>query len=524
MILPFPLALILAAWFGFSALSYEIVWARLFSFASFGRAQAFGWMLGFYLIGLAFGALWSGKISQVERDRGSALSLLGRCSALANILGFLIVPLCSWIAVIGNWFHFAFLILLGSMLFGISLPLLCQFAIRSDSKAGARLSYVYLANIMGSGAGSFLTGFVLMDWLKLWQIQTLLLASGLFLSTGLQFYCRRVFARDMLLWGTMLLLLLVSGPLHNGLYERLLYGNKYQEGTRFSQTVESRHGVVNVTTNRLIYGGGIYDGVIDTKFEPGSWLVRPYFISAVHPNPREVLVIGMASGAWTQILAGNPAIEKITVVEISEGYLQVVRRWPQVSSILSNPKVEIFIDDGRRWLRRNRDRKFDAVVMNTTFHWREFTSALLSREFLQNVGEHLKEGGIVLWNTTESPRAMRTGMAVFPHTMAVLNNCLGSFKPLTVDRNRWKNILENYRIDGSPLFDPESTTSGETLESILKFVDPPSAGSDWHVRNRKEMERDYPPGKLITEDNLGSEYDVSLNLVFYKLTRGFRRN
>ena len=91
--------------------------------------------------------------------------------------------------------------------------------------------------------------------------------------------------------------------------------------------------------------------------------------------------------------------------------------------------------------------------MNTTHHWREFASSLLSQEFLTLAKIHLAPGGIVIWNCTSSPRAARTGLEVFPHTMMCLNNCIGSLDPLVVDKARWRQVLTAYRIDGEPLFD-----------------------------------------------------------------------
>jgi len=59
--LSFRTALIWSALSGFLALSWEIVWARVFNFASGSRAPVFGFMLASYLAGLALGSLWSKK-------------------------------------------------------------------------------------------------------------------------------------------------------------------------------------------------------------------------------------------------------------------------------------------------------------------------------------------------------------------------------------------------------------------------------------------------------------------------------
>ena len=83
-----------------------------------------------------------------------------------------------------------------------------------------------------------------------------------------------------------------------------------------------------------------------------------------------------------------------------------------VSSLLANPKVHIVIDDGRRWLASNPARRFDVIVMNTTFHWRAHTTNLLSEEFLRLARAHLRAGGILHYNTTGSEDALKRAFRV----------------------------------------------------------------------------------------------------------------
>lgn len=55
-------------------------------------------------------------------------------------------------------------------------------------------------------------------------------------------------------------------------------------------------------------------------------------------------------GARAQRVA---AIKHMTVVEINPGYLKLIAQYPQVAAVLSDPRIEIVVDDGRRWLRRH---------------------------------------------------------------------------------------------------------------------------------------------------------------------------
>ena len=53
------IAILVAAVSGFIALSYEILWIRVYTYATEGEPQAFGFLLGAYLTGLAGGALFA---------------------------------------------------------------------------------------------------------------------------------------------------------------------------------------------------------------------------------------------------------------------------------------------------------------------------------------------------------------------------------------------------------------------------------------------------------------------------------
>ena len=67
----FPLALLVAGLGGFIALSYEILWYRVFAVASGGTAGGFALLLGFYLYGLAAGGLVVQRLCR-RRQAGEA--------------------------------------------------------------------------------------------------------------------------------------------------------------------------------------------------------------------------------------------------------------------------------------------------------------------------------------------------------------------------------------------------------------------------------------------------------------------
>jgi len=262
---PGPAAL-LAALFGFIALAYELLWSRIYNFASQGQGHAFGAMLGSYLLGIAAGSLLSRHWQDANRgDAGAQRRLLSRLILAANVAAFLAAPAVSRLLVGTDWLWTLPAVTAGSALLGVLLPLLCHLAIPPDARSGSRLARLFLANIAGCAIGTLFTGFFLMDRLKFWQIEGLLLALGV--SAAAVVAGPR---RDIGPWLAALALAGCSPWLHRGLYERLHYREAYERHGPFTQVVESRSGVIAIEAGRVIYGGGVYDGLIDVHLRSGG--------------------------------------------------------------------------------------------------------------------------------------------------------------------------------------------------------------------------------------------------------------
>src|SRR5262249_33566446 len=139
--------------------------------------------------------------------------------------------------------------------------------------------------------------------------------------------------------------------------------------------------------------------------------------------------------------------------EINPGYLEVVASHAEVAGLLTNPRVSVEVDDGRRWLLRHSDRRFDLIVMNTTLHWRAHATNLLSVEFMQIARNHLLPGGVFYFNSTNSYDVQLTAARVFPHFLRVTNFVAVSDSPFGFDRPRWRRLLATMHVEGRPVLD-----------------------------------------------------------------------
>lgn len=517
--IPLPLGLLLAAASGFIALAYEIIWYRLYSFTSGNRAPSFAALLAFYLFGIAFGSVVVHHLCKhkLRDDLGRTLRAGATVVLLGSIASYLLGPVVGLLAVQIPYPLTFPLIALAAGLLGASFPILSHAAIGPTEQAGKRLSYIYLSNIVGSALGSFLVGFVLLDHWSTAGASRMLLGLGFVLATILALLAKPAPSKLAIAAACVACAALaaVSGPLYSGMFEHLLLKRDYTPGLRFANLVENRTGLIAVTPWEVVYGGGVYDGRFDIDpVHDTNGIFRAYAIPGLRSDLKDVLDIGLSSGSWAQVLVNAPTVQNLTIVEINPGYTPLIRERSIVSSLLQNPKAHIIIDDGRRWLVAHPDRKFDFILMNTTYNNKAHASLLLSADFLRLIRKHLKPGGVAYYNTTSSSEAQLTGATVFPYALRFANFMAVSDSPIVYDRERMRKILTDYKIDGRPMFNLANPLDRAQLESIVSipFTHAEHSGMepDHSMETRDSLLQRFRGQRIITDDNMGTEWNFKV--------------
>ena len=509
-------AMAAAAGTGFVSLGYEILWYRVYAYGTGGTLPVFGIFLGIYLVGIAFGALWAQRLCKdASPDTGQRIARwAGGLTATAGTVAYLHIPVAVWFAENQHVMGAMPFAGLAAGLYGAVLPLVGHVGVPANRRAGQGVGFVYFANIVGASLGSLLAGFVFLEHLGTATSATLLLATSaclvaLLLRGAGSAWAGRV--RHGVSAGVLLLAAFAIGfPAHQMIYERLLWRSPNGSDHPFATFVENRSGIVAVSAGGTVFGGGVYDGRLNTSLSTDTNLiVRAYALAGLHPNPRRILMIGLGSGSWAQVVAHHPRLQKLTVVEINPGYLEVLRRHREVSSLLDNPKVEFVIDDGRRWLNAAPEQAFDVILSNTSFYWRANSTHILSKEFLALAASRLANGGIVYLNTTFSLAAARTACASFHSGLRFFNFVAVGNAPVTFDTERFKATLRTYRIDGQPPFDGGSAAADPWLaENLQGLLAPSNLETCGDLLARSESAR------VITDDNMAGETDVPWNFSF----------
>jgi hypothetical protein len=292
----------------------------------------------------------------------------------------------------------------------------------------------------------------------------------------------------------------------------MIFGPKAAEVGYMKHVVENRNGIIAVTADDAVFGGGVYDGHFNV--DPATdknFVIRAYVLSLFHQHPKRAFMLGLASGSWAQVVVNNPEVESLDIVEINPGYISLIAQYPEINSLLKNPKVHIYTDDARRWLLAHPEAHYDVMVANTSYHWRDHTSQVLSTEFLQIVKQHLLPGGIYYYNATESPDVFVTALHEFKYGLRVITFVMVSDSPIVLDKSHWFSVLDQYQIDGKKMFNPTTQRGQLVLAGYNEFADsiqrPPRLLG---IEGGDVLAQRLGARHVITDDNMGAEWTPAL--------------
>lgn len=124
-----------------------------------------------------------------------------------------------------------------------------------------------------------------------------------------------------------------------------------------------------------------------------------HVVMHAHPAPKKVVVIGGGDGGVVREVLKHKTIEKVYFVEIDEEVINVSRKFfPDVSSGVDDPRVEIKIMDGADFVTKRKNADIDAVIIDST-DIIGFARTLFTPEFFTAVKNCLTDQGMFVTHT-----------------------------------------------------------------------------------------------------------------------------
>ncbi|MBI2323272.1 MAG: fused MFS/spermidine synthase, partial [Chloroflexi bacterium] len=506
---------------GFASLALEVIWFRVLVLFLPATTYAFTIMLATVLGGIALGSYlvtplmrrrldWLAVLALLELGIGVAalfsLTALAHGYGLAGggetprgapVVGQLRVSLAASVLAM-----LPATLLLG-LAFPIGLRLWASAPGDGQKHAGERIGVFYALNVVGAILGALAAGFVLLprfgSQVSLAIIAALALASGLALLVPVA-RTRRALAVGAAGVGVALFGATAAGtpdPFAAALAQRypgqqLLW---HEEGVQTTVTVQQL-----ANGRRVLY----LDGLHQADDIPGTLYTHRligHLPMALHPDPREVLVIGLGGGA-TPGAASQYRGAAVDVVELAQSVVHG-SEWLRHANydVLRQPNVRLRVDDGRNYLLLT-PKRYDVITADVIQPYHAGAGNLYSVEYFRLARRVLKDDGLMLQWIGELPETqykliMRTFLSVFPETTLWFMGHLmvGSTQPLQIDRA----AFERKRADPATRVALEQMRAG-TFEALL--------GLYW--AGPEELRRYVGAGPLLSDDGPMVEYFLSL--------------
>ncbi len=437
-------ALVIFAVSGFCSMSYEVIWTKLLGLIAGPTTYSFAVVLVTFITCLALGSMLFGWLAdKVKRP----LWLLLETQVIAALLVLLVSHLLG-----NSQFFFAKLIyhfrdnfallniskglvlfafmLAPTICLGATFPLVGKICTPSVSRVGRSLGFAYAINTIGAVSGSFAAGFLLIplvgkeNGVRLTvgvQILTAVLVIVLLPALARKGRFQGAAALAPAAFGLALCFFLpkwnrtalslgryhrqteiVNEIMTTGWIKSIWSGSEILAGQHTDEIVFSRDGIsgfTTVTSYEDAFGNVEYilllSGKPDasTSGDMATQTLIAHIPMLFHPHPRTVMVLGYASGVTAGETFCYP-IEKLDVLEISRDVVDASRFFdPWNGNVLSNPRTELIIQDGRAHLQLT-TRKYDVIISEPSNPWMAGLAALFTRDFFELAKARLSEGGI----------------------------------------------------------------------------------------------------------------------------------
>jgi spermidine synthase len=437
---------------GFTALSAEVLWTRHLALLIGGTVYAFALMLAVFLIGLGAGS-GAGAALGARLDPRRLLAacqwllaaaIVWAAYTIARSLPYwpldVALPTPAGVALELDALRTAFAVLPAALLWGASFPLALAAVAAPATDSRQAVARVYAVNTAGAIAGALLTTFVLVPGAGSQRAQQLAALLAAAVGVALWFSAssgrRRVVQAAGAAAAAVALAYCVPA-LPPGLvaYGRFLPtrgvgANVVYVGEGLTASVAVTHEPSGVLTYHNA-------GKTQASTYPQDLRLQRmlgHLSTLVADKPADVLVIGLGAGITAGAVSIDPAVERVVVAEIESLVPPLAAKFFAAYNfgVVTSPKVEIRIDDGRHYLATT-SRKFDAITSDPLDPWVKGAATLYTREFWQLAKSRLNDGGVVtafvqLYETDEAAvqSEIATFFSVFPNGALFANRVDGS--------------------------------------------------------------------------------------------------
>ena len=353
-----------------SALIYEVVVTNLLFFYFIRSSYSIATVLSVFLFGLGLGSLLIYFLLNKIKNKILLFSILQIFIALYAF--FVLTNLTEIIPKVSTFGTFAtsFAVLLIPTIFlGAIFPLAGSIFKKKDKDI---IGLIYSYDLFGAIIGTLVAGFIL---IPLYGANVaIIFGAVLNIFSALLMFSKKLKIIPVL----VLAVFLITFPKSEGANEYQFYSN-------------SPYGVVKVQNHTLYIEereqcSMYYDEAASERLM-GKYALKPL------GNDLDILIIGLGCG-----LTLEECLEYDVEVDVVEINYQVVLANKVMTNVLTDPRINLIVDDGLNYLRHN-EKKYDSILIDVENPAIAHSSNLYTVEAFQIISNSLKEDGtFALWN------------------------------------------------------------------------------------------------------------------------------
>jgi spermidine synthase len=414
-----------AALSGFAAMACEVAWSRALALVLGSSVYSFGLTVLVFLIGLAIGGAAFERLAQRGAAPVAVFAAAEAAAAAAIAVAVLLVPRLPALFLRGfpaarasfsmlqAWdFALACLVVLPSaVLFGAALPAAVAATTPPRERIGLGVGRVVSANTLGTVAGAWAAGFLLIPRVGLKT--TLAVAAAACAAAGLAAFRHlpgRMARRPLAALagvGFLAALLLPRWPANVLTMGVSFYAASWASPEAFLAVARTREVLFykdGIHTTLAVTRSGVSryytsNGKTDASTDPGD-MANQIFLGQLpmllHGNPQDVFVLGLGTGVSAAAVARHPAVRSIEIADIEPAARDAAALFADENrNVLADPRVRLVVADGRNRLLAA-PAGYDVIISDPSDVWVAGVGNLLTQEFYELARKRLKRGGLMV--------------------------------------------------------------------------------------------------------------------------------
>lgn len=501
--------LLVAAVCGFTTISAEVVWSKYLGIFMGTNIYGLSLILSIFLLGIGLGSILLPRIQTKKLFTDGKLFLLFLLCSLALTLWLATLFLGSLPLISTILSHYiqisltllqikfiatALVLFLPTFISGMLLPYLIHLLNTELQDLPLSTGSIYSINTIGSIAGSYFSGVVLIPLIgSAWTLKlslnllliTLFLSFLILIKNSAQTFAKRHFL--FLTFGILLGIgINNTESLHYRDIIRSAYHQSFASVSNFSdilkifsdqqeefiQIIEGETAVISLSHDQAdgvdykkyfrLKTNGLNESIYDSrnknalpKYEALLGLL-PYLLAE---QPENAFLVGYGGGYSTHFF-GSTDLKKVMVAELEKGIIKAADYvWQGDNPILKHQNIQLKIEDARFLLAVGNGAPYDIIASQPSHSWLSGVANLFTLEYFELVKSRLKPKGVFsqwlnLYNIDEEvlKSILKTFYTVFPNG-AVFTGLqddeiilIGSNEKLNFQIEKVNNVLNSPKL------------------------------------------------------------------------------